>query len=216
MVGAEEPANRGRVADTLENHWTKPTGPAGYYWFLTFESSAALHSLTEECQGSIDISCFDLVPREGLHLTLERIARPGEASADHLAAVEARARKALCGLSPFELRIGVLRRVPSAIIFDVSPVARVSELQSRLRAATMNGSIDPSDKSPRPVPHITLAYCNSDGPVPAGLDVDLARTAGVERVVHSKVVEVVMVFLERGRSSYSWERLARIPLAGLD
>lgn len=196
----------------LVDHWKKPTGPVGYYWFLTFEHSVPLHSLVAESQHSIDFPYYDLVPLEALHLTLERIAGPGEVSTEDLWEAEVRARQKLCTITPFDLYVGALRRVPSAIVFDVAPIARVNELRSELRAATVQAS-GPSVRTSNPEPHITLAYCNYDGPVPAKVDTAVAAVDRSKRTVSTRVVEAVMVLLQRGRTSYSWEPIARIPLA---
>ncbi|WP_327148681.1 2'-5' RNA ligase family protein [Nocardia sp. NBC_01329] len=213
MARTDEAAKPDHENDVLRSHWVKPSGPAGYYWFLTFEHSVPLHSLVAESQRSIELPYYDLVPLQALHLTLERIAGPGEISTEDLRETEALAQENLRAIPPFDLHVGALRRVPSAIVFDIAPIARVNELRSGLRAATVQAS-GPPVRTSNIEPHITLAYCNYDGPVPPKVVTAVAGLDRSKRTVSTRVVDAVMVLLQRGRTSYSWEPIARIPLAG--
>jgi hypothetical protein len=71
---AEAAAEPFRNIAMLRNHWSRPASPRAYYWYLTFADAPELHALTAQCQQAIAFPCYDPVPLENLHLTLDRIA----------------------------------------------------------------------------------------------------------------------------------------------
>lgn len=195
----------------LANHWTKPRGVVGYYWFLTFEKSERLHSLVDNCWTRLP-SCYNPVPRGSLHSTIDRVAGAGELSTDQLRAIQAGARVSLGEMAAFELAVGGVRRVPSALICDVAPAAKIGELRSRLRDGTVDvvsGSCAPPNF---PVPHLTVAYANSDGIAPPEADEAVAMLNRSSSNKRLKVSEVSLVLLHRRRAMYSWDLIERNPL----
>ncbi len=200
------------VGSQLRNHWTKPLGVVGYYWFLTFEDSAPLRNAVRECQSRLAFPQYDPAPLESLHLTVGRIGKSGEVSPGRLHAIQAGVRRGLCEMDPFELTIGALRRVPAALIFDATPVGNVDELRRKLRAGAI-GALSESDAPPQQhPPHVTVAYGNSDGIAPPELDEAVATVDRSLRTVRVEVSEVSMVLLYRRRAMYSWDLIERIPL----
>lgn len=200
----------------LRNHWVRPIGPRGYYWFLTFEKSSKLRSLARECQASIDFPFYDLTPPDSLHLTLDRISYNGEGTPDQLDAIKTCAIHACQGMPPFNITIDHLSGVRSAIAFDVSPAQQVQNLRDRLRSATLSAfpHARVNVSKPHP-PHITIAYANSDGASAADAMAAVDRINATIRRVDVKVTEAVLVLLERRQHSYSWKVISRIPLTGM-
>lgn len=200
------------VSNQLRNHWTKPLGGVGYYWFLTFEDSAPLRSAVRECQSRLAFPQYDPVPLESLHLTVGRIGKTGEVSPGRLRAIQASARRGLCEMDPFELTIGALRRVSAALIFDVTPAGNIDQLRTQLGAGTIVALSEPDAPPKRHPPHVTVAYGNSDGIASPELDEAVATVDRSLRTVRVEVSEVSMVLLYRRRAMYSWDLIERIPL----
>ncbi|WP_084487689.1 2'-5' RNA ligase family protein [Nocardia sienata] len=200
------------VPNQLRNHWTKPLGLVGYYWFLTFEDSAPLRSAVGECHSRLAFSQYDPTPLESLHLTVGRIGKSGELSPERIHATQAGARRELGEMNPFELTIGALRRVPAALILDVKSAGNIDKLRAKLGAGT-TVAVSESDAPPlRHPPHVTVAYSNSDGIAPLEVDEAVAKVNRRLRMVRVQVSEVSMVMLHRRRAMYSWDLLERIPL----
>lgn len=216
MTGSEETAGSSDIGAVrrLRNHWTRPLGPLGYYWFLTFERSSNLHSLVKGCQEAIDFPFFDLAPPASLHLTIDRVARSGSVSAEQLEAIASSAARSCRAVPSFELVIERLSGVPSAVALTVSPVRDVLELRETLRSATKAACPELELGSPKPhPPHISIAYANTDG-VPA-LEVLQAVDRANENVQRTPVTvtEALLVLLRRRRRSYSWQVVSRVPLS---
>ena len=217
MNGASGTAGRTRTRSgdvrSLRNHWTRPLGALGYYWFLTFEESPELHALVQKCQGAMDFPFFDLSPVDSLHLTIDRVARTGAVSADQLESIASSAVHSCRAVPSFELSIDRLSCVPSAVALDVSPVRDVQVLRETLRAATLSACPDMELGDPKPnPPHISIAYANADG-VPA-LNAVRAVDRANENFERSAVTvtEALLVLLRRRQHSYCWRIISRAPL----
>ncbi|NEW39282.1 hypothetical protein GV792_06950 [Nocardia cyriacigeorgica] len=189
-------------------------GPLGHYWFLTFEHARSLHTATTHCQTTLDGKHFAATPIEGLHLTLDRIARDGGTSVAQRARIVAAAERACADQGPFTLTIERLVNIRAAIGFIVAPTNRVGELRDGLRAATMSVLPDAPVKDSATAPHVTIAY-----PIYEGLNAEaVAAVAAIDPDVdrvNVTVSEVEMVALERRGHGYRWETIARIPLTGI-
>lgn len=190
-------------------------GPLGYYWFLTFEHASALHALTKECQQAIDPAYFTATPTNGLHLTMDRIARPHMTTADVRASIAVAARHACQNLSPFRLPVTHLTNIRGAIGFAISPASSVSELRDTLRAATLSVFPEASLKETSSDPHITIAY-----PVFEELsDLAGATAAMAARAIHDRaeveVTDAVLVSLELRDNIYTWTVVERIELGAV-
>jgi 2'-5' RNA ligase len=199
----------------LRNHWTRPLGPLGYYWFLTFEKSPELRALSMECQSSLDFPYYDLAPSDSLHLTLARVADVKELTPGQIHSIGTSAKYACQSLSPFDIETDRLSGVQSAIAFDVRPTHPVLNLRDTLRSATLAACPEISIGLAKPhPPHITIAYANSDGVSAADSMLAIKNVNEIIRKVNIEVTEAAMVLLERRQCSYSWQVVSRIPLTG--
>ena len=202
-----------RTIQWLHNHWARPAGPRAYYWYLTFESSPALHSLARECQDAIAFPYYDLTPVPGLHLTLDRIAFDGAITPDQLAAIEAAAADACRTLAPFPVTVGALGGTRGAIGFTAFPVQPVRDLRDALRAATLSVCPQAPVRRSEFHPHVAIAYANSDG-IPAAEAIAAVEKLHATARAEVTVTDAALVLLERRQRAYAWHPVARIPLAG--
>ncbi|MFF0491979.1 2'-5' RNA ligase family protein [Nocardia sp. NPDC004068] len=188
-----------------------PAEALGYYWFLTFEHALELHAAVKGCQRHIDPDLFDLMPTSGLHLTVDRIARVGEITPEHLDAIAAAAVLTCQAQHPLALRLAHVTSLRGAIGFIVTPADAVRALRDRVRAATLAIFPDAPVKMSASAPHITIAYPASENAsaVAASTATEIDAVIAPIEVV---VTEAVLVWLKRGRRGYTWEVQARIPL----
>ncbi|WP_433683408.1 2'-5' RNA ligase family protein [Nocardia sp. CA-119907] len=218
MSAADRSTSNRHLSDrhlVLRNHWRRPLGPLGYYWFLTFEELPELHSLVNKCQTLIDFPYYDVTPSESLHLTLDRIAYHDKIPQHQLSSISSAATHACRDIEPFDITVDRLSCFRSAIAFNISPAQPVHDLRGTLRSATLSVASNAQIQVSESNPHITIAYSNSNG-----IDATEADTAVTEmntsiREVNLTVAEAAMVLLERRQHSYSWEVISRIPLAGM-
>jgi 2'-5' RNA ligase len=198
----------------LRNHWSGPARPRAYYWYLTFADDTTICDLATRAQQALAFPYYDPVPPDGLHMTIGRIAPEGGNTAAQLNSVSAVASLACQAIPPFRIRLGELSGTRGAIGFTVTPVAPISQLRDTLRAATMSVRPDGAATREEMIPHITIAYGNTDG-VPAA-----DAIAAVETLTASKlraevtVRQTAVVLLERCQRSYTWELLLQVPLTG--
>jgi 2'-5' RNA ligase len=198
----------------LRNHWSGPARPRAYYWYLTFADDTAVCDLAARAQQALAFPYYDPIPPHGLHMTIDRIAPEGGVTAAQLDSVSAVARMACQAIPPFRIRLGELSGTRGAIGFTVTPVAQISQLRDTLRAATLSARPDAAATSEEMIPHITIAYGNTDG-VPAAEAIAAVEKLNASRPrAEATVRQAAVVLLERGRRSYTWELLSQVPLTG--
>jgi 2'-5' RNA ligase len=185
----------------------------GYYWFLTFEHSPALHSLVQECQAALDYAYYDQVSTEGLHLTLDRIAQAGDISQEQLEQIQAAVVGECKGIEPPKIAVGKLGRTSGAIGLNVAS-QDLYYLRETVRTVTAAVYPDAKSDSTPFYPHVTIAYANADGVPAMEAAAAIERINGTTRQVRVTVTEVVMVQLERREGAYAWEIVSRISLGG--
>lgn len=115
-------------------------------------------------------------------------------------------------MAPFDLTIGALKRVSTALIFDVTPAGKIGLLRAKLDVENSVAVSALDAPRPRHPPHVTVAYGNSDGIAPPEVDDAVATVNRSSRMVRVDISEVSMVLLHRRRAGYSWDLIERIPL----
>lgn len=170
-----------------------------------------MHALAARCQAAIAWPYYDLLPPEGLHLTLGRIAAEGEITDGQVAEVAAAAARACAALAPFDISIGRLGGTAGALGFAVGSSAQLRQLRDALHEATR--LVVPGGRPPGPEfePHVSIAYCNTDG-VPAAQVIAVVEELGALPSVTTTVRAAVLVLLERRERAYVWRPVARTPL----
>ncbi|WP_328390683.1 2'-5' RNA ligase family protein [Nocardia sp. NBC_00416] len=204
-----------RDLEFLSDHWTTKAwapGRTGYYWYLTFHDPA-LADLTQQCQKRLEHDGIDLVPRDGLHVTLLGLGRADQVSDEQLAQITAEASARLSTLAPFELAVGPLTGSRSALRFSVTPWDPLLELHHMLRAATAG-----SQRARRLAetadfrPHLGIGYISRTLDV-ASVIGDVAALRALPPVT-VRVDSVDLVELRREGRAYRWTDLAVLPLGG--
>jgi 2'-5' RNA ligase len=210
-TGLEE-LERFRGIRRLHNHWSRPIGRPAYFWYLTFEKCAHLHSLARECQKAISFPYYDLTPVSDLHLTIDRVAFDGDITQNQLTAIEAAATRACREIPPFDITIGALGGTVGAIGFTAFPAQPIQDLRDTLRAATLSVFPKAPVKRSDFHPHVAIAYSNSDG-VPAAEAIAAVEALNPTARVNVTISEGALVLLERRSRSYAWQLVSRVPLS---
>jgi hypothetical protein len=198
----------------LRNHWSGPTQPRAYYWYLTFADDAAVWDLAARSQQALAFPYYDPVPQHGLHMTIDRIAPEGGITAAQLNSVGVAARLGCQAISPFRIRLGELSGTRGAIGFAATPIGPISQLRDTLRAATLSVCPDAAVTSEEMIPHVTIAYGNTDG-VPAADAIAAVEKLNVSRPsAEATISQAAIVLLERRQRAYTWELVLQVPLTG--
>lgn len=198
----------------LRNHWSGPARPRAYYWYLTFADNAAVCDLAARSQQALAFPYYDPVPPYALHMTIDRIASEGGITTVQLNAVTEAARLTCQEIAPFRISLGDLSGTRGAVGFAATPVTPIRRLRDALRAATLSECPGAAMNGKGMIPHVTIAYGNTDG-VPAadaiaaveGLNASMPRAGAM-------VDRAALVLLERRQRSYTWELLSQVPLTG--
>ncbi|MBL7499879.1 2'-5' RNA ligase family protein [Frankia sp. CNm7] len=207
--------DRFAALDRLADHWDRPgwtPGRRSYHWMLTFENATDVHALAARCQERLRLPVLDLVPADGLHLTLQRLAFTDQVAPVEVDAAVEEARRRLGSCPAFTLTVGPLAGSSGAVRFSVQPWEPVVAVRAVVLDATA-AALGPDRVAAKPQgfrPHIGIAYSNSIAdaqPIVAEV-VRLRRLATV--TVH--VGAVALVELRREGRSYRWDTITRLSL----
>ena len=204
-------------ADRVHDHWWwRPGWRAGrrfYTWHLTFEGQDDLHRLVRAYQAHLDLSGLDLVPLEGLHLTMQGVGFTDEVSQQDLQEIMTAAATRCARLAPFTLTLGPARVRPEGVNLPVTPEAPVRQLRMAIREAIAEiwGAERVPELAEGFAPHVTMAYSSTDGPTAP--IIERIEQAGSLQAV-ATIGAAQLIDLERDTHVYRWKTRAAVPLLG--
>ncbi|SBW23731.1 hypothetical protein FDG2_3895 [Candidatus Protofrankia californiensis] len=134
-----------------------------------------------------------------------------EITAGQVAEVAAAAARACATLAPFEISIGRLGGTAGALGFAVDPAKPLRQLRDALHGATRSAVPGMRPPDPEFAPHVSIAYCNTDG-IPATQVVAAVEKLRTLPPVTATVRAAVIVRLERRERAYVWQPVTRTPL----
>ncbi|MFJ2342381.1 2'-5' RNA ligase family protein [Streptomyces antimycoticus] len=197
--------------EEMTDHWARPgwaDGSRAYYWMLTFPDTPALADLALRCQKELDPLSLDMVPADGLHITLARIGTRDAVPHERLEALTRAAARELP--DAFALRVMPLAGSQGAVRFSVGPWTPLVQLHAALAKAGRTEELAPRKPTTVFRPHLSLAYNNrrrSAGPV-----VDIVASLRTLPPVDIEVTDVQLVELRREGATYRWDVLENLPL----
>ncbi|MGW5689610.1 2'-5' RNA ligase family protein [Streptomyces asiaticus] len=198
--------------EEMTDHWSRPgwaDGSRACYWMLTFPGTPTLADLTARCQKELDTLELDMVPPDGLHITLARVGTPDAVSLRQLEALTRGAARDLP--DAFTLRVMPLAGSQGAVRFSVGPWTPLVRLHAALAKAGRTEGLAPRKPTSVFRPHLSLAYNNRRRP--AGPVVDVVASLRALPAVDIEVAEVRLVELCRVGVTYRWDVLENLPLA---
>ncbi len=201
--------------DRIRDHWWwRPGWRVGrrfYTWHITFEGQHDLHWLVRAYQARLDMPELDLVPLDGLHLTMQGVGFTDEVSQQDLQKLVMAAGTRCALLAPFTLTLGPARVRPEGVNLPVTPEAPVRQLRMAIREAIAEvwGQERVPESAEGFTPHVTLAYSNADGP--AAPLIERIERAGAPQAV-ATIRAAQLIDLERDSHVYRWKTRAAVPL----
>jgi 2'-5' RNA ligase len=201
----------------LTEHWYwRPgwvVGRSFYTWHLTFDHATALHDLVRKLQVDLNVPALDLVPLDGLHLTMQGIGFADEVADDDVAAIVRAARDRCRQLAPFDLALGPVDPDAEGIGLLITPWTPVEQVRSAIREAIAD--VWGPDRVPESAdgfrPHVTVAYSAANAPVDEVRErLDRLRTVPSVTV---RVDQAQLIRLSRDDRVYRWEVVDSAPLA---
>ncbi|MEV6589832.1 2'-5' RNA ligase family protein [Streptomyces acidicola] len=193
-----------RALDEMTDHWARPgwaDGSRAYYWMLTFPDEQPLVALAQHCQEQLAPLGLDLVPTDGLHITLARVGRPDAVVPDQLDSL-ARDAEALVP-SAFSVRAMPLAGSRGAVRLSLGPWEPLLRLHHALAKAGSSAGLAPTKPTSAFRPHLSLAYNNRRRP--AAPVVDAVSGLRVLSPVELSVAAVQLVELRREGRTYRWD-----------
>nr|BEK71377.1 hypothetical protein KPHV_86040 [Kitasatospora purpeofusca] len=196
------------------SHWDRPGWTADtrrLHWMLTFGGGESdLLIRTEECQAALAGLGLDLVPPDGLHVTMVRVGDTDavtpetvEALADHVQQL---------ALPRLSLTAHPLAGSRGAIRYSLTPWTGLVHLHAALTTAGQELGVPGGAATAEFRPHCGVAYSPAPGdarPVREAVT-RLRALAPVALTVDA----VDLVELRRRGRTYRWRVLRRVPLTG--
>lgn len=203
--------------ETMRDHWWwRPgfrVGRAFYAWHLTFDAAPDLHRLAREYAPALDVPGLDVIPVRWLHLTMQGVGFTDEVPAADIDAIVEAARRRLAGHVPFEVTLGPTVLEPEVVRLRVTPAEPVARVRLAVRAgiAEVWGADRVPDDESHFIPHVSLAYSSSDGPMER-----IRRAADSVAVAPATatVDAAQLIVLNRDHKQYQWTTYASVPLSG--
>ncbi|WP_328665766.1 2'-5' RNA ligase family protein [Streptomyces sp. NBC_00328] len=195
----------------MSNHWDRPgwNGGRAYYLMLTFPDERALINDARACQDAVADPALDLVPSDGLHITLNKVADSAAMSERDLARVVQVAQD----MAPkaFDLQVGPLAGSRGALRYSVAPWNPLIGLHAMLaRAGALAGA--PGGRSTESFrPHLGIAYSNTNRPADSVIGQVAALRGQPALPVH--VSHADLVELRRENATYRWDVISAITLS---
>ncbi|WP_328415010.1 2'-5' RNA ligase family protein [Micromonospora sp. NBC_00389] len=198
----------------LTNHWYwRPGWRADrqfYTWHLTFEHQPELHHLVTDLQRQLTLPGLDLVPLDGLHLTMQGLGFTDEVTNSDIKTIVAETRRRCAGLPPLELSLGPVDPDAEGIGLLVRPWDRVEHLRATIRDAIGAVWQIVPEAAEGFRPHVTIAYSGSRAPTgPIWDRLNALRHQPPARVT---IRQATLITLRREHRTYQWTTVATAPL----
>ncbi|RQW97566.1 2'-5' RNA ligase family protein [Micromonospora inaquosa] len=198
----------------LTDHWYwRPGWRADrqfYTWHLTFEHQPELDHLVTAVQSQLTLPGLDLVPLDGLHLTMQGLGFTDEVTNSDLETIVTETRRRCAGMSPLELSLGPVDPDAEGIGLLVRPWDRVEQLRATIRDAINAVWKTVPEASEGFRPHVTIAYSGSQAPTAPIRD----RLNAIRHQPPAWVTirQATLIALRREHRSYEWTTVATAPL----
>lgn len=199
---------------TMADHWWwRPGWRPGrrfYTWHFTFQDAADVHRLAETYRQSLaGVQGLDLVPDRWLHLTMQGLGFVDEVPEKEARAVVEAATARVRAVPSFQLALHRPDITPEAIRWEASPSKPSADVRTAIRAAIADVRPQVPEAVDGFVPHVSIAYSNSQGPA-APVAEALARVDAES--ARARIDSVELIVLNRDQHMYEWERIASVSL----
>ncbi|QNA72045.1 2'-5' RNA ligase family protein [Streptomyces sp. So13.3] len=197
----------------MGNHWQRPGwGPdtRRYYWFLTVDHAPKIADLARRCQEPLEGGGFDIVPAEGLHITICHIGDKHDVTEQTLKNLVAAAQSGCRSLAAFDLQAVPVAGSRGAVRLSLAPWAPLLALHLAVATACVVAGLKGHQPTHDFRPHLGVAYCNQETKA-SRVRKKIQELRNVESQQFT-VREVQLVELRRESRVYRWDVKHSIPL----
>ncbi|WP_250282198.1 MULTISPECIES: 2'-5' RNA ligase family protein [unclassified Frankia] len=195
------------VAPRLEDR------PVVLPFHITFDGASDVVDLADRYQQALTLPTLDLVPAEGLHLTMQGVGFADEGTPGDLNGIITAACTRCRQLDPFDLTLGPADADPEAVMLQTAPWQPVEELRATVRAAIADvwGPERVPETADGFTPHVSVAYSGAD----TSAEPLRQRLFAVEPMsVTTTVRAIQLIDLNRDERVYRWTTVVTMPLGG--
>ena len=192
----------------MSDHWwwrpgIKP-GRDLLVWHITFDDASHVRTLAETAQKPLrPLAGLDLVPLDWLHMTTLIVGHRDEIDPANVEKMTTAAQETLGGIQPITVELGKVWFHPEAVMLSPHPAESLAPIYEHIRQAAAH-AIPEDDIPAQWLPHMSIAYSNSDGPAAPVVEALTPRPRPVSWTAQA----VHLVAQRRHGHSYRWERLA--------
>ncbi|WUV84928.1 2'-5' RNA ligase family protein [Streptomyces sp. NBC_01476] len=196
-----------------DHWWWRPgwrEGRSFYTWHLTFADQPDVHRFAAEYRQTLGrLAGLDLIPDRWLHLTMQGIGFAGEIPESTVEEIASAAAPRLAALHSFAITLSTPIVDPEALLVPVQPHQTVTQLRDAIRVSIGDVLGEVPESAGGFVPHVSLAYSNSDG---AAAPFAEAIAASDIAPAKARITHVDLIRINRDHRMYEWTEVRRLPL----
>lgn len=199
----------------MANHWWQRPGRSPgrmlYQWHLDFHDQPKVIELVEIAQARLKgLPGLDMVAPHLLHLTTLIVGFADEIPESIVEKMVSGARERLATVAPISVTLGRVGYHPQAVTLIVEPVDALGPVLVAVREATDAAGCECYTDTDPWIPHVSVAYSNSDGPAAPIIDALGRWLPRIEVTIKS----ISLVSQTQVGHSWEWQPVAEVHLAG--
>ncbi|MEV5749982.1 2'-5' RNA ligase family protein [Actinoallomurus sp. NPDC052308] len=198
----------------MTNHWwwrpgVRP-GRRLYVWHVLFDDRPGAEKLVEECRDRLaGLPGLDSVPTPWLHMTTQIVGFTDEISDSELQNMITAVSERMRSVAPTSVSLGRPLFHSEALVLGVDPRDGLDAVRAGVRqAVAMTVRANRLTDDPDWVPHLSVAYSNSEAPAEPVISAMQSPPAPVD----VRIDAIDLVSQERVGHSYIWDRIATVQL----
>ncbi|WP_433179465.1 2'-5' RNA ligase family protein [Actinoallomurus sp. CA-150999] len=196
-----------------DHWWWRPGVRPGrrlYVWHILVGERPEVGRLVEECQARLEvISGLDPVPTRWLHMTTQIVGFADEISDSEIESMIDSVRERMCSVAPTTTILGRPLFHSEAVVLGVTPRDGLDAARAGIRqAVAVTVRTNQLADDPDWIPHLSVAYSNSDAPARPVIEAMQPPPAPVD----VRIDRIDLVSQERVGHCYVWDRIATVIL----
>jgi 2'-5' RNA ligase len=199
----------------MSSHWWQRPGRVPgrviYQWHLAFHDQPKVVELVEMAQARLKGQPgLDMVDLHLLHLTTFFVGFADEISQSTVDRMISEARQRLATVAPIPITLGRVGYHPQTVALVVEPLRALNPILDAVRAATAAAGCEGHTDTDPWLPHVSVAYSNSDGPAAPIIDALGHWLPKTEVTIKS----ISLVSQTQVDHSWQWQPIAEVNLTG--
>jgi 2'-5' RNA ligase len=204
-----------RLPVRMASHWWQRPGrfPGRilYQWHLAFHDQPKVVELAEIAQARLEKQPgLDMVATDLLHLTTLIVGFADEIPQSAVDKMVTGARQRLATVAPIPVTLGTVGYHSQAIALVAEPLRALNPILDAVRDATATAGCEGHTDTDPWIPHVSVAYSNSDGPSAPIIDALGHSLPKTEVTIKS----ISLVSQTQVGHSWQWQPIAEVGLTG--